>query len=484
MDNDSYKTSAYKLLAGISDRELRKEENFSKIKAMIEAHELFLWEINDDILRLKLFHPGLIEEGEKYADSDCLTQKWFKEGEYHWMYQLRPVPERAADYSNYFARAIHERNNVYIEHFLHHYEGILNSRAERFVETYAISSSYFADLKLTFVSILWEEFLKYDPANPIPLLQIIKPKVSRVWHKMVSKQIGALTVNEKVYANWRNISVIAKKYREENLPLEQLEEKVLTELPKLTKRDIRYALRMLPGWRDALPISYKPSPERNHGYEPRCAYADTLPDTGVEPIDAPLMREELRNAFTAAFVPLTATERELFTDVNGVDTKTFEILPQISKSDLSMKYGYADESGVNKAEGALHYKIVGELSAIRYTDSVGVVRTSPPEGEEKKKNTVYYKYFPRCEAEGGVIAVDISKNDKLDYEVIEVAEGDTMLTHRYAKLAAELLNRRRLADEKHKLPWRTMTAWFPMREIDLIKERICQSAGDKLYMQK
>ncbi len=202
---------------------------------------------------------------------------------------------------------------------------------------------------------------------------------------MVAKQIGALTVNEKVYANWRNISVIAKKYREENLPLEQLEEKVLTELPKLKKRDIRYALRMLPGWRDALTISYKPSPEQNHGYEPRCAYADTLPDTGAEPIDAPLMRAELRNAFTAAFVPLTATERELFADVNGVDTRTFEILPQMSKGELSIKYGYADESGVNKAEGALHYKIVAELSAIRYTDSVGVLKISPPDGCEKKR---------------------------------------------------------------------------------------------------
>ena len=309
MDNDSYKTNAYKLLTGISDRELREDANFSKIKAMIESRELFLWEINDDILRLKLFHPELMEAGEKYADSGWVNQKWFKEGEYHWMYQLRPAPERAEDYNEYFVRAIHERNDVYITHFLHYYEGILNRRAERFIEIYAISASYFVDLKLTFVRILWEEFLKYDPTNPIPLLQIIKPKVSRAWHRMVAKQIGALTVNEKVYANWRAISAITKKYRAENLPLELLEEQLLTELPKFKKRDIRYALRMLPGWRDALTISYKPSPEQNHSYEPRCAYADTLPDTGAEPIDAPLMREEMRNAFTVAFVPLTATER-------------------------------------------------------------------------------------------------------------------------------------------------------------------------------
>ena len=119
---------------------------------------------------------------------------------------------------------------------------------------------------------------------------------------------------------------------------------------------------------------------------------------------------------------------------------------------------------MNKAEGALHYKIVAELSEIRYTDSVGVVRTSTPKGCEEKKNIFYYKYFPRCEKQGGVIKVDASKKD-IDYEVLAIADGDTMLSHRYAKLAAELLNRRQLADEKHKLPWRTMTTWFPKEEV-------------------
>ena len=60
--------------------------------------------------------------------------------------------------------------------------------------------------------------------------------------------------------------------------------------------------------------------------------------------------------------------------------------------------------------------------------------------------------------------MDASNKDTLGYEIIVVAEGDTMLSHRYARLAAELLNRRRLADEEHKLPRRTMTTWFPMRD--------------------
>ena len=79
---------------------------------MIEAREVFLWEINEDVLKLKLFHPELIEEGEKYADSDGVNQKGFKAGEDRWIYQLRPKPERAEDYNEYFPRAIRERNDV------------------------------------------------------------------------------------------------------------------------------------------------------------------------------------------------------------------------------------------------------------------------------------------------------------------------------------------------------------------------------------
>ena len=80
--------------------------------------------------------------------------------------------------------------------------------------------------------------------------------------------------------------------------------------------------------------------------------------------------------------------------------------------------------------------------------------------------------------------MDASKKDTIDYEVIEVADGDTMRSHRYAKLAAGLLNRRRLADEKKKLPWRTMTTWFPKVETDMTAERIRQTACEKICTEK
>ena len=170
---------------------------------------------------------------------------------------------------------------------------------------------------------------------------------------------------------------------------------------------------------------------------------------------------ELREDGNLAKIEAMIEARELFKDANGVDARKFETFPPLAKAELSIKYDYADESGVNKAESALHYKIVAELNEVRYTDSVGVVQTSTPKGCEEKKNIFCYKYFPRCEKQGGMIKVDTSKKDSLDYEVIELAEGDTMISHRYAGLAAELLNRRRLADKKYKLPWRTMTTWFP-----------------------
>ena len=80
--------------------------------------------------------------------------------------------------------------------------------------------------------------------------------------------------------------------------------------------------------------------------------------------------------------------------------------------------------------------------------------------------------------------MDASKKDSLDYDVIELADGDTMLSRRYAKLAAELLNRRRLAGKKRKLPWRTMTTWFPKVETDITAGRIRQTACEKICTEK
>ena len=195
MTNQEYQKYAYKLLGGITDSKLLSSENYKKIIAMIEARELELWEIKPEILKLRLFHPELIEESEKYLNSTPVKQRPLIDSEYYWMYQLIPVPPPLEDFNDYFVRAIETHDHSFFSAFLHYYEPLLNKKARRFIETYAINADYFPDLKQTFVSVLWEKFLKYDKANEIPLLQIAKHPINKAWHSMVARQIGAVTMS-------------------------------------------------------------------------------------------------------------------------------------------------------------------------------------------------------------------------------------------------------------------------------------------------
>ena len=104
MTNQEYQRYACKLLGGITDSKLLSSENYKKIIAMIKARELALWEINPEILKLRLFHPELIEESEKYLNSTPVKQRPLIDSEYYWMYQLIPAPPRLEDFNDYFVQ--------------------------------------------------------------------------------------------------------------------------------------------------------------------------------------------------------------------------------------------------------------------------------------------------------------------------------------------------------------------------------------------
>ena len=222
MTNQEYQRYACKLLGGIYDKELLSSENYKKIITMIKARELELWEINPEILKLRLFHPELIEESEKYLNSTPVKQRPLIDFEYYWMYQLIPAPPRLEDFNDYFVRAIETCDHSFFSAFLHYYEPLLNKKARRFIETYAINADYFPDLKQTFVSVLWEQFLKYDKNNDIPLLHIAKHPINEAWHSMVAQQIGAVTMSTKMYAIWRKVAFIVNQSRGDRLSTREL----------------------------------------------------------------------------------------------------------------------------------------------------------------------------------------------------------------------------------------------------------------------
>ncbi len=461
MTNQEYRKYACKLLVGIYDKELLSSENHKKITAMIKARELELWEINSEILKLRLFHPELIEESEKYLNPTPVKQRPLIDSEYYWMYQLIPAPPRLEDFNDYFVRAIETHDHSFFSAFLHYYEPLLNKKARRFIETYAINADYFPDLKQTFVSVLWEQFLKYDKNHEIPLLQIAKHPINDAWHSMVALQIGAVTMSAKMYVLWRKVAVIVNQTRDDRLSARELKERIRAELPEDTSDEaIDRALSMLSVWREAIPIINKSATAGDDEYDNNFVCEENISDMGEESVESELWCDEVRKAFKTAFLCLTAREKELFGKVHGVNPDTFENFPPIDRETLALTYNYADESGVRKAEDEICIKIAAELCKIEFADAVYAKKISPPKNQPKAKNLIYYAYHPRCKKQGGVLVIDTDAEPDVEKpfhscRVVFTAEGENKSRH-YAYLVAKMLVEEQTVNGK--LPTRAFMA--------------------------
>lgn len=123
-----YKKAAEKLLCGITDKRLHEPAIWNDIFSSVRSGKLRLWEINDEILRIKYFCKEKIERASAFTESD-------KSG------------VRFDDLNAYFVEAIKNGDKGYFEAFIRAYEPVLQSRAERFVSHYNLSADDTEDIK-------------------------------------------------------------------------------------------------------------------------------------------------------------------------------------------------------------------------------------------------------------------------------------------------------------------------------------------------
>ena len=104
--NAEYKKAAEKLLCGITDKQLHEPAIWNDILSSVRSGNLRLWEINDEILRIKYFCKEKIERASAFTESD-------KSG------------VRFDDLNTYFVGAIKSRDKGYFEAFIRAYEPVL-----------------------------------------------------------------------------------------------------------------------------------------------------------------------------------------------------------------------------------------------------------------------------------------------------------------------------------------------------------------------
>lgn len=136
------------------------------------------------------------------------------------MYQLNYVPIRLANLNDYFVRYKETKDEKYFNEFLYFYEAVLNRNAQLFINKYSLDNNRINDLKQIFSSLLWRELQSYD--SDIPLLQLIKYKALKAWHKYVRTVCGNVHIdNNNLYQNLRKVALLHSQ-QPKSKPLEKV----------------------------------------------------------------------------------------------------------------------------------------------------------------------------------------------------------------------------------------------------------------------
>ena len=121
------------------------------------------------------------------------------------------MPEQLEDFNDYFILYKQTRNEQYFNEFLYFYEPALNRHVEQFAKKYHLDENRQDDLKQIFSFLLWKEMQTYN--SDIPLLQIMKFKVTKEWHSYVRTCCGNISVNShNSYLVMRKVAFLFTQY--------------------------------------------------------------------------------------------------------------------------------------------------------------------------------------------------------------------------------------------------------------------------------
>ena len=144
------------------------------------------------------------------------------------MYELDYTSVQLDNFNDYFLRYKETHEVKYFNEFLYFYEPILSRNISKFIKQYGLAESRTEDLKQIFAALLWGKLQEYD--SDIPLLQIIKFKVIKAWHKYVRTNCGNVSVdNSNQYNTLRKVAAIYFQQPKDK-PFEDIVKEIAAEL--------------------------------------------------------------------------------------------------------------------------------------------------------------------------------------------------------------------------------------------------------------
>ena len=412
--NAEYKKAAEKLLCGITDKQLHEPAIWNDILSSARSGNLRLWEINDEILRIKYFCKEKIERASAFTESD-------KSG------------VRFDDLNAYFVEAIKNGDKGYFEAFIRAYEPVLKSRAERFVSHYNLSADDTEDIKQIFLESLWFAFLGYDAADPIPLLQYVKKAAVMRQLDYIRTTKNACTVpTQNGYAELRKVMRIYN-----SAPELSADERIALAAKDTGFSEEKITELVAVGKACEYPIGIVPT-EENENAADGIVSDELIKDPSVS-LFGEVLRNIYRTNFRDAADNISPKDKQILSLSLGVCFDCFGIFKHNTYAEIALKQGASGEKSIEKKRKAAIEKFAKELCAMGFCDGVSLKQTDMAlvkEDGEKKVQSVTYAYTPYGEGEAGeIIHTTISRHR---FQVIRIAEFD--MTGAYAEQSAKIID--------------------------------------------
>lgn len=412
--NAEYKKAAEKLLCGITDKQLREPEIWDDILSSVRSGRLRLWEINDEILRIKYFCKDKIELASTFTETD-------KSG------------VQFDDLNEYFVKALESRDKGYFEAFIKTYEPVLQSRAEHSVSRYNLTEDDSEDIKQIFLETLWFAFLDYDTFDPIPLLQYTKKTAHHKQLDYIRTTKNACTVpTQNGYNELRKVMGIYNSNPE--LPTD---ERIALAVKETGFSEEKVTELVAVGKACEYPVGIVPAEENKNAADG--TVADELIEDPFVSLFEEVLRSIYRDNFRDAADKITPKDKQILSLSLGVCFDCFGVFKPSTYAEIALKQGASGEKSIEKKRKAAIEKFAKELCDMGFCDGVFLKQTDITVIKEKGRKIVQsaaYAYTPYGDGKAGEILYTAA--GKYRFQIVRLAEFD--MTGAYAEQAAKIIN--------------------------------------------
>ena len=261
------------------------------------------------------------------------------------MYQLGYIPTKFDNLNDYFTRYRETKDEKYFNEFLYYYEPVLNRNAQLFIKKYSLDSNRIDDLKQIFSSLLWSELQSYD--SDIPLMQLIKYKALKSWHKYVRTVCGNVHINnDNLYQNLRKAALLYSQQSNDK-PLEEAVTDIANEL-NISKDTVRNCIIASTQFKQNSNLDIHNKDNENY-------FISSITDTEIDTLSSEeiYFKNEQREKLRTALSKLKPQDLRLTELVFGICPDCLKNKEKITIREASLRVGLTAEGAEKKIKKIL-----------------------------------------------------------------------------------------------------------------------------------